>query len=232
MENKKVLFLCVILIIFIFGVGLYVFKLQKQNNNIVIPELKIEQSNKTEKLNADYLLVQIDKHHCLSADYTPSDLVSISNYNISTENNFKLRKVVINDLVAMVASAKKDGIDLKVISAYRTYQDQKRTYNSWVSQLGEKEAGRQSAPAGCSQHELGTAVDFNELSISFSNTPAGIWLSKNAWQYGWVISYPINSENVTGYIYEPWHYRYIGIKNAEELKKSGLILSDFLNIKK
>ena len=177
------------------------------------------------------MLIQIDKKHCLAPEYAPQDLVGVLSYGISANSSFRLRKIAMPELVEMVTAAQKEGIELKVISAYRSYADQQRIYSSWVAQLGAKEASRQSAPPGCSQHELGTAVDFNELNDSFANTPTGIWLSKNAWQFGWVISYPLNSENITGYVYEPWHYRYIGKVNAKELEESGLILSKFLDTK-
>jgi D-alanyl-D-alanine carboxypeptidase len=239
MKNIRALFLFAILIILIIAEGLYIFESQKKNNIKTTLKSEIKQVKKSdgeaqvksEILNADSLLVQIDKQHCLPTDYAPQDLVNISNYNIPADKNFQLRKISIPDLVAMIDSAKKEGIDLKIISAYRSYQDQERIYKSWVDKLGAKEAARQSAPAGCSQHELGTAVDFNELNDSFSKTLAGIWLSLNSLKYGWAISYPANSEDITGYIYEPWHYRYIGIKNADEFKKSGLILSEFLKTK-
>ncbi len=111
-------------------------------------------------------------------DYAPKDLVNISDYGIPAIAALQLRKIVIPDLISMIAAANKDGIELKVVSAYRSYQDQEQTYSSWVKQLGVQEANRQSAPPGCSQHQLGTAVDFNELDFAFANTPAGIGLLK------------------------------------------------------
>lgn len=233
MNKNKLLLLILILIILFVGIFILVNSNKAPNNKIIQPETKTEiiQKSNSEKLTGDSLLIQINKQHCLPVDYSPKDLVNISDYGIPADSNFQLREIAITDLKSMIAQAQKDGISLKVISAYRSYQDQQRIFNSWVKQLGIQEATKESAPAGCSQHELGTAVDFNELDFSFANTPAGLWLAKNAWQYGWVISYLLNSESSTGYVYEPWHYRYIGVANALEMQKSGLILSKFLDTK-
>ena len=236
--NKKILyyFFVIILLLLIFILIVLNLKNTEKKNNIIpvvqnVSKINITQQPQPEKLTNDSLLIQINKQHCLPENYIPSGLINISDYEILGSKNFLLRKIVMPDLKNMVSDAEKDGVELKVISAYRSYEDQKKIYNSWVKQLGLKEASRQSAPAGCSQHQLGTAVDFNELDFSFANSKAGLWLAKNSWKYGWVISYPVNSENITGYVYEPWHYRYIGKENALDLQKSGLILSKFLDIK-
>jgi D-alanyl-D-alanine carboxypeptidase len=229
--NRKQLLLVILVVLLIFLSLDYFYKINKKELIVVSPKIEITKKFEPEKLNDDSLLIQINKQHCLPADYVPQDLVNIANYEIPADGSFRLRKIVIPDLKAMMGGAKRGGVELKVISAYRSYKDQERIYNSWVAKLGTEEATKESAPPGCSQHELGTAVDFNDLSFSFANITAGIWLSENAWKYGWIISYPLNSENITGYVYEPWHYRYIGIDNALEMKKSGLILSQFLDTK-
>jgi D-alanyl-D-alanine carboxypeptidase len=235
---KIINFFLIIFIIFILCSGIFIFIDIRQVNNTqniktnteATINIKTVQKDSPEKLTGDDLLIQVNKQHCLP-DYAPKDLVNISDYGILGDSGLQLRKIVIPDLISMIGAADKDGIELKVVSAYRSYQDQEKTYSSWVKQLGVQEANRQSAPPGCSQHQLGTAVDFNELDFAFANTPAGIWLAKNAWQYGWVISFPLNYEGITGYEYEPWHYRYIGVENALEMQKSGLILSQFLDTK-
>ncbi|MFA6190065.1 MAG: M15 family metallopeptidase [Candidatus Staskawiczbacteria bacterium] len=223
--TRKIIFLIFVVLILASTIFiLYFYEFKNKTIKISVPEA-IEQKN----INDDDLLLKVNKQNCLLADYVPSDLIDVLNYQIPASKSFKLRKVAIYDLKAMINQAKQEGISLKVISAYRSYQDQKRIYNSWVDKLGQKEASRQSAPQGCSEHQLGTTIDFNKLDSNFANEPAGIWLEKNAYKYGWVISYPANSEKITGYIYEPWHYRYIGIDNALNFKNSGLILSEFLN---
>lgn len=216
-KKSNLLLIVLIFLILITIISVVVFVLNKKEGAIL------------ESKNEDFLLTQLDKQHCLSAEYVPSDLVNIAEYNIQPNQDFLLRKIAIQDLKEMIEQAKKEGIDLKIISAYRSYQKQEETYNYWVEQLGLTEANRQSAPAGCSQHQLGTAVDFNELDFAFANTPEGIWLQNNSTKYGWVISYPLNTESITGYVFEPWHYRYIGKDNAQKMQNSGLILSEFLD---
>lgn len=178
------------------------------------------------------LLVLVNKNQPLPASYIPPDLVNISDYGIpSARSGFLLQETVINDLREMINEAAKEGISLKIISAYRSYDYQEKTYNRWVEELGKEEADRQSAQPGYSEHQLGTVIDFNELNFSFADTAAGIWLKENAWKYGWVLSFPADSEQITGYAYEPWHYRYIGKANASELQESEMILFDFLKAK-
>ena len=96
------------------------------------------------------------------------------------------------------------------------------------------EAGRLSATPGHSQHQLGTAVDLTnaaadyKLGASFARTSAHRWLDHHAWEYGFVLAYPSGEEERTGYRWEPWHYRYVGVENAEHLERSGLTLHLFL----
>ena len=222
-KNRRLILLLILLFLLII-VGASKLPIAVERKITVFkPEVK--------KINGNDLLIDVNKNNCLPVDYVPDDLVNISDYEIPENSAFMLRKIVMQDLQEMVSQAKKEGIGLKVISAYRSYQKQGQIYNSWVAQLGIKEAQRQSAVPGCSQHQLGTAIDFNELNFSFADSLVGIWLYQNAWKYGWVISYPKNSEDITGYAYEPWHYRYIGKENAEEMQKQGLILSKFLEEK-
>jgi zinc D-Ala-D-Ala carboxypeptidase len=161
--------------------------------------------------NQDDLLILVNKTNLLSPNYVPSDIVTLSPKDIpSNKQTFQLRKIVLPELNNMISDAKKDGIMLSIVSAYRSYNTQKSVYNDWKAKLGEKEAARVSAVAGASQHQLGTAIDFNSLNESFENTKEAKWLLENAYKYGFVISFPKNQENITGYKFEPWHYRYIG----------------------
>lgn len=162
-------------------------------------------------IDKEELLLLVNKYNKLSKDYIPADLLTFTNKDLSSDKeNFKLRKIIIEDLKSMMEDAKKDGVSLIIISAYRSYETQKSLYEYWVSKLGEKEASMVSAMPGASQHQLGTTIDFNSLNISFENTKEGQWLIKNSYKYGFIISYPKNMEHITGYSYEPWHYRYIG----------------------
>lgn len=157
------------------------------------------------------LLILVNKENFLPKNYKPDDLVTLTNEDFLTDKkSYQLRKILINDLKDMFNQAKKDGIDLKIISAYRSYETQVELYNYWKNLIGEEKANKVSAKPGFSQHQLGTTIDFNLLKISFEETKEGKWLFKNSYKYGFILSYPKGKENITGYSYEPWHYRYVG----------------------
>ncbi|HEY5231677.1 MAG TPA: M15 family metallopeptidase [Galbitalea sp.] len=114
------------------------------------------------------------------------------------------------------------GSQLTVVSPYRSYPSQVSVYNGWVSRLGQAQADRQSARPGYSEHQTGLAVDIDTAdSEAFGATPAGVWLAQNSWKYGFVVRYQLGQEAITGYEYEPWHFRYVGIPLATELQKEG-----------
>lgn len=191
---------------------------------------------KLTKRNGDDLLVLVNKEYRLSENYVPKDLVSASLSGIRRGGSYRVRNIIINDLKDLVNQAKKDGIDLAMRSAYRSYQDQLTTYNYWLRHNKNiaDDADKVSARAGHSQHQLGTAVDFTSSEIQdgiggqFHTTKAAKWLAENAWKYGFVISFPKGYESTTGYNYESWHYRYIGKDNAQEMINSGKILEIYL----
>jgi D-alanyl-D-alanine carboxypeptidase len=115
------------------------------------------------------------------------------------------------------------GSQLKVISPYRSYNTQVSTYNGWVAQLGQAQADRQSARPGTSEHQTGLAVDINTgADQGFGATPAGVWLAANSYKYGFIVRYPDGLEPITGYEYEPWHFRYIGVELATEMHTTGI----------
>jgi D-alanyl-D-alanine carboxypeptidase len=196
-------------------------------NNLVrgLPEKTIEllSSNEEEKKNFlrlykliqddDELLLLVNKSNYLSKDYEPQDLIDVGTILPANKNSIYLRKIILNDLTEMIEKAKSSNIRLVIISGYRSYETQKAVFNGWKAKFGEDEAKRISALPGASQHQLGTTIDFNSLDQSFENTPEGLWLYNNAYKYGFILSYPLGMEALTGYKYEPWHYRYIG-KNA------------------
>jgi D-alanyl-D-alanine carboxypeptidase len=114
------------------------------------------------------------------------------------------------------------GLQLSVVSPYRSYNTQVSTYNGWVTRLGQAQADRQSARPGFSEHQTGLAVDIDTaVSEAFGQTPAGIWLAQNSWKYGFIVRYQQGQEAITGYEYEPWHFRYVGVPLATELQKEG-----------
>jgi D-alanyl-D-alanine carboxypeptidase len=187
------------------------------------------------------LLVLVNKKYKLPSSYAPSDLVSAGGAGIRLKgnSNYQVRAILIDDLKALNDAAKAAGVDLSVVSAYRSYNTQASTYQYWVNYNGGNTdaADTVSARPGHSQHQLGTAVDFSSNEIGdrlgeeFNNTNASKWLAANGWKYGFVIGYPKGHEATTGYSYESWHYRYIGVANAQEWQNSGKILELWLREK-
>lgn len=162
----------------------------------------------------------IDKKHSLPADYAPQDLIELSSQGIKiSKQELYLRKILIDDLKKMISDAKKEGIELIPASCYRSYATQKRIYQWEVDTYGQEQADRESARPGTSQHQSGLAIDFYPIDSSMADLPAGKWLASNAYKYGFTISYPQGQEELTGYMYEPWHYRYISPQGANLQKK-------------
>ncbi|MBN2738606.1 MAG: M15 family metallopeptidase [Spirochaetales bacterium] len=162
------------------------------------------------------LLWLVDKDQGLNPDYAPDDLEEISFYGITgTRDNMKLRKIIISPLLSLFQSASQMGYHLVVGSAYRSYSNQQALYQYWVEFLGQEQADRESARPGHSQHQLGTTLDFSPIEERFGELPEGKWLMANAWKFGFSMSYPSGMEEKTGYIYEPWHYRYMGVAAAD-----------------
>jgi zinc D-Ala-D-Ala carboxypeptidase len=162
----------------------------------------------------------VDKDHALPADAIPDDLVVLDRYaDVLTLNRsgLSLRAVLIPDLLAMVEAARQDDILLPISSTYRSYEYQAGLFERHVENLGEEEASRVSARPGTSQHQLGTALDFGSITLEFADTAAGKWVAAHAGDYGFSMSYPDGYEDLTGYCYEPWHFRWIG-RTATEME--------------
>lgn len=155
----------------------------------------------------------IDKKNSVSADYVPENLVHLEEnalYAI-TKNSLNLRPEAFEALNVLSAAAKADGITLTVSSTYRSYDYQKNLFEYWVRVDGLEEAERESARPGTSQHQLGMALDFAPVDDKFAETEAGKWVYENAAKFGWSLSFPQGYEDVTGYRWESWHFRYIGV---------------------
>ena len=153
----------------------------------------------------------VDKEHALESEYEPDGLVAVDGYAITTNRaGHRLARSIMPDLLAMIEAARSDGIELMVSSAYRSYEYQAGLYRRHVEQLGQEAADRVSARPGHSQHQLGTTIDFGSIASGYGDTPNGRWVAAHAWRFGFSLSYPEGQEELTGYDYEPWHFRYLG----------------------
>ena len=165
----------------------------------------------------------------LPADYEPWDLVSVRRAGLAGSG--RVRKLVIDDLRELASAARAKGKPLAVRSAYRSYALQQATFDSWVRRAGYDQALLFSARPGHSEHQMGTAIDFTTapgvpLSGTFGTSPAGKWLARNGWKFGFIMSYPKGKRRQSCYGYEPWHWRYVGRDLAAEIHASGLVPED------
>lgn len=177
---------------------------------------------------ADWHLTLVDPLYQVTSSYAPRDLVPVSQAGIVGRGT--VRGLAVADLAALNRAARRAGIRLRVVSAYRSYWSQKSVFQSWVNRSGYAAAVRYSARPGHSEHQLGTTLDFSFVGgadpwnyADFASTRAGAWLRTNAWRYGFVMSYPKGAERLTGYGYEPWHYRYFGRTLGAQHRGSGLV---------
>ncbi|MDO5558885.1 MAG: D-alanyl-D-alanine carboxypeptidase family protein [Oscillospiraceae bacterium] len=130
----------------------------------------------------------------------------------------------------MQEDARALGLNLQNNSGYRSYADQKRIYEGYVALDGKEVADTYSARPGHSEHQTGLALDLNSINDSFADTAEGKWVAENCYKYGFIIRYPKSKETVTGYKYEPWHIRYLGVDTATAVYNSGLCLEEYLGI--
>lgn len=162
--------------------------------------------------------------------YIQGILVVNKTYALPTTYNPGLNKNAMAAFDNMKKAAAKDGNNLFVVSGFRSYSYQVTLYQRYVARSVQAEADRYSARPGHSEHQTGLALDLNSADSSFAGTKEAVWLAKNSYKYGFIVRYPKGKESITGYMYEPWHMRYLGIDNATKVFNSGLCLEEYLKI--
>lgn len=168
-------------------------------------------------------------------DYIPSDLIRIPK-SIRTAGTMCLSREAAVRLQQMFTKAQQDGYSLAVISAYRSANTQKLLTAYYLRTMGK--AGLAGvAEAGHSEHQLGTTVDVSGRSISyagpsnlFGTSPEGRWLADNSYRFGFILSYPAGKQDQTGYIYEPWHFRYVGVDTAKDIFEEKMTIQEYFNL--
>ena len=185
------------------------------------------------------ITVLVNHEYSLPEDYVPDDMVSANVKFICSEKEDKrlMRKEAAEALEAMFEAAKEDNMILCAISGYRSYERQNRLYLNNIRVNGETYANRYSAPPGQSEHQTGLAMDISSASNGYSldyelaDKPEGKWLLENCSEYGFICRYPRDKEEITGYAYEPWHFRYVGKRLAEYLTMNELTLDEYYGSK-
>lgn len=181
------------------------------------------------EVTPDSLDVLVDKTHAIPSEYEPKDLLSLSSIGVETEGRTAYMRVeAAQGLKKMMRVMVGEGMKVSALSTYRSYDFQTNTYDSWVNRLGGEQADRVSAEPGHSEHQLGTTVDLvlpgsgGTLDSLYpgKGTEEWTWLDQNAHKYGFVMSYRHQQEEITGYKFEPWHWRYVGEELATKIRLS------------
>lgn len=173
-------------------------------------------------------LMLVNKFNQLSSDYTPQNIVEISNYYSYDGNS--ISKETYDAYKEMWYAAKEKDLTLIVTSSYRDYKTQETLWNQYENSKGEKWADSVSARAGFSEHQSGLALDivtYNTVMNDFENTDEFKWLQDNAHKYGFILRYPKGKKDITGYDYESWHYRYVGIDAATSIHEKDITYDEY-----
>ncbi|MGG1679374.1 D-alanyl-D-alanine carboxypeptidase family protein [Neobacillus sp. NRS-1170] len=187
--------------------------------------------------NPESIPVLVNKLHKLPENYSPGDLVDANIPFIFKEKSEKrkMRTPAASAIEKLFTSAKKQGVNLLGVSAYRSHAAQTVLFNSYVHQDGYEKAATYSAVPGTSEHETGLAIDVTggdgrcAAEECFGGTKEAKWLEKHAADYGFIIRYPKGKNAITGYTYEPWHLRYVGKTIAKKIMKRGITLEEYYN---
>lgn len=194
------------------------FSIPKGGEEIFLADLrKVLESEKDFSSDDISPFFLVDKKNFLPENYVPKNMISLKKNDLYaiTKNTLSLRKEAYDALNRLAAAAKADGVTLTVGSTYRSYEYQKNLFDYWVRVDGLEEAERESSRPGTSQHQLGLVLDFAPIEDEFAETKAGKWAEENAAKYGWSLSFPKGYEDVTGYRWESWHFRYVGIPTVQ-----------------
>lgn len=235
-----------LLVVSILGVGYYLFKHDTSPVEPVSSSQTVKQTNDSNKQpekvedpkfdatkhsidDVTSIWVVVNKTRPLNPKtYVPADLTAVG-------GGQQMRAEAAGALKNLVAGAKSEGLIISPLSGYRSYNTQVSVYNNEVATNGQAVADTQSARPGTSEHQTGLSIDVGGggcgIEDCFGNTSQGKWVAANAHNYGFIIRYPEGKQSVTGYRYEPWHIRYVGVELATEMKNKGVqTLEEFFGL--
>lgn len=178
--------------------------------------------NTSPALNINKITMLVNKYHYVDKDYVPNNLIEI--------DGLKINKEAYESFTEMKNDMEKEGLNIRIISAYRSYNYQENLYNKYLMNDKKDFVDTYSARAGYSEHHTGLAIDVDNKYFDYNKfylTKEFIWMNDNAYKYGFILRYPKDKDNITGYSYEPWHYRYVGIKIADYIKKHNSTFEEY-----
>lgn len=208
---------------------------EKSNKELVYKVASNDEDIKNQLLDrynykdSNSIFVLVNKENKLEDGYVPTDLVEI-NYNL-VNKPIKMRSEAAEALNNMIEEGKANGLSLLLSSGYRSGDNQEALYSTEVATRGE--GINYVAPPGTSEHETGLAIDITSNKIGcklediFDTTEEGKWLIDNAHRFGFILRYPKDKEEITGYLYEPWHFRYVGVELANIIYEKGITLEEY-----
>ena len=176
----------------------------------------------TPSLDTDKITMLVNKYHYVDKEYTPNNLIQINGLTINREA-YDAFKLMQNDI-------KKENLNIRIISAYRSFHYQEQLYNNYLKKESQEIVDTYSARPGYSEHHTGLAIDIDNEILDFNKfylTKEFLWMQENAYKYGFILRYPKDKENITGYTYEPWHYRYIGKEIATYIKTHNITYEEY-----
>ena len=178
----------------------------------------------------DDTLMLVNKYYHLDSSYSPTDLVNINNKYYYGEGH-QIRSVVYDAFIDMWNEANNDGIYLIINSSYRTYAEQQQVYDSYKDSRGTTYADSIAARPGYSEHQTGLSLDIfskeNTTTSNFKGSPAHEWLVNNAYKYGFIQRYEEDTEELTGFAEEAWHWRYVGVEVATYLHEHNITFDEY-----
>ena len=182
-----------------------------------------------ETINLNKINILVNKHNYLKEDYVPENLKSLSStYALS---NMKMVEEAANAFESLSKDASKENYKIIAMSTYRSYEYQVDLYNKYVKSDGKEAADTYSGRPGNSEHQTGLAVDVynqTETYTNFEKTKEYNWMQENAYKYGFILRFPKDKENETGYEFESWHYRYVGKDIAKYIHKHNITLEEYI----
>ena len=212
---------------------------EKNTHDSGSAEASAEEESRINQLKEDAengLFILINKENSVAEDYCADDLSSIKYYAEDRDAQWRyMRSEAADHFHEMVEAARAEDIDFVMTTAYRSYSFQSVLWENAIQRYGSEDAANTFvAKPGQSEHQSGLAVDVSsaendyQLNQDFANTEAGRWIAAHAAEYGFILRYPADKTDITGYSYEPWHLRYVGKTAAGEINEQGLVLEEYI----
>ena len=210
-RSFKILLIILITILIVFSMNK-----NKVNHNINIEKEK------------DYKYILVNKKNKLKSDFIPNNLVEVKFCSL---DNFYLEEETANAYEQMCLDSINEGLNISITSAYRSYDEQKELYNTYLKLYGKSYVDKYVAVPGHSEHQTGLAIDLESLKCDiFRNSKEYLWVKENAHNYGFIIRYQEGKEKITGYGAEEWHIRYVGKNAAEYIYKNNITFEEYCDL--